>query len=291
MSEARRRSLPCRAVILIAVGMFLTGCSGSSGTSASTAGGTASSASSDPSTAPATHRVKPPPAAPAVAECRTLTYRDILVFFNDSKTTSCTGAHTAYTFAVVQLPDRVAFTGVKIQNKAVLTTAADKCHAAFRKFVGGDDESRALARLTVTYFLPRQIGFDLGAHWVRCDVVAMKTAKSLADLPNRLQGFLDSPGALASYGVCSRGDPGSSPLVMCSEPHAYRALAAIRLGGLATSYPGVNSTVNLGTRRCKALVAKQLGVSGGFTYSWTYPSTTDWMAGQRFGYCWNATTS
>ena len=33
-----------------------------------------------------------------------------------------------------------------------------------------------------------------------------------------------------------------------------------------------------------------LGTSGGFTFGWTYPTATDWEAGQRFGYCYLKTT-
>jgi hypothetical protein len=220
-----------------------------------------------------------------------LTYRDISVFFNATSTVPCTQPHTSYTFAIVQLPSQVAFKGVQVENASVQTAAAGRCHQAFTRFIGGDDQTRALARLTVTYFLPRQAGFDLGARWVRCDVVALQSAKSLADLPSKIQGFLDSPSALTTYGVCSQGQPGSSPLVMCSKQHQYRALGAFRLGGNKAPYPGQTVIADMGTQRCKPLIARKLGVSGGFTYSWTYPSTTDWSAGQRFGYCWNKSAS
>jgi hypothetical protein len=290
MSGAHCRTTRWCVLFLVTIGV-LSGCGGSAHKSGSTADAATSTTRSGPGPAAHSHPPKPPPTAPDVAECRALTYRDISGFFDDTKTTSCSASHTAYTFAVVQLPNSVAFDGVKIQNDAVQTAAADRCRSAFKKFIGGNDETRALARLTVTYFLPRQIGFDRGAHWVRCDVVALQSARTLGALPDRLQGFLDSSGALATYGVCSRADPGSSPLVMCSQPHAYRALAALRLGGDGAPYPGQQATVDLGTQRCKTLVAQQLGVKGGFTYSWTYPSTADWAAGQRFGYCWNQTTS
>jgi hypothetical protein len=289
MFRARTRR---RAAVLLftTVGFLASGCSGSHDHAASTSNTTTTSSAAT-STAPATHPAKQPPPAPAVAQCRDLAYSDVAVFFNDTQPVPCSSTHTAYTFAVEQLPSRIAFPGVKIQNDAIQKAAADRCHAAFGRFVGGNDATRALARLAVTYFLPRQVGFHLGARWVRCDVVALKTARSLAPLPAKLQGFLDSPSALTAYGVCSKGKPGVSRLLMCSERHEYRALAAIRLGSATAPYPGVNATVNLGTRRCKKLVAKQLGVTGGFTYSWTYPSTSDWAAGQRFGYCWNQTKS
>jgi hypothetical protein len=36
-------------------------------------------------------------------------------------------------------------------------------------------------------------------------------------------------------------------------------------------------------------MANLLGTDGGYTYGWTYPSPSDWQAGQRYGYCWHKT--
>ena len=67
---------------------------------------------------------------------------------------------------------RIAFDGVEIQNDAVQAAAAEKCGRRSPDSSAATVTTRALARLTVTYFLPNQTGFDAGAHWVRCDVVA-----------------------------------------------------------------------------------------------------------------------
>ena len=114
----------------------------------------------------------PPPPAPEVGDCRNLSYADISRYSNDAKPVKCSKEHTAYTFDVEELPADVAFDGVEIQNDAVQAAAARKCKSTFPGFIGGDGDTRALSRLTVTYFLPNQAGFDAGAHWVRCDVVA-----------------------------------------------------------------------------------------------------------------------
>jgi hypothetical protein len=101
---------------------------------------------------------------------------------------------------------------------------------------------------------------------------------------------LDKPDALATYGVCADGPPASAAhLVMCSQAHTYRALAAVRLGAADAPYPGKDTTLADGKKQCQALIAHELGVTGGFTYTWTFPSSDDWVSGQRFGYCWNAT--
>jgi hypothetical protein len=268
------------------VALALTSCGGGSTTPEAKGTGAI------PTTKAATTRTVAAPPAPSVGECRDLSYSDISLYSNESKARPCSKAHTAFTFAVGQLPDDVAFDGVKIENDAVQGAAASACQNAYVAYVGGGTAERALTRLTVTYFVPPQAGFDAGAHWVRCDIVALQSDNSLADLPSKLEGFLDS-GRSGDYDVCSRGDPSASGsiLVMCTQDHTYRAVAAIRLGDPRASYPGEQATLVQGKQDCKQTISDLLGVSGGFTFSWTYPSPSDWSAGQRFGYCWNETSS
>lgn len=229
------------------------------------------------------------PEPPAVGECRNLGYGDISVFTDDTSPVACANRHTAYTFDVKDLPEDIAFTGVQVENDAVQGFAGDSCRTSFARFIGGDSADRALSRLTVTYFVPDQRHFDLGAHWVRCDVIALKSANVLAELPRRLGGILDGKTSPARFGVCSRAEPGTTPgaaLVMCSEDHSYRALAALRLGGTDAPYPGEQIAKVDGRQRCEDFVDEALGPGGGYTYTWTYPLPSDWQTGQRFGYCW-----
>jgi putative regulator of septum formation len=269
-----------------ALALALTSCGG--GATTPEAKGTGA----DPTTKATSTRTVVAPPAPSVGECRDLSYSDISLYSDESKPQTCSKPHTAFTFAVEQLPDDVAFDGVKIENDAVQGAAANSCQNAYVAYIGGGTEDRALTRLTVTYFVPKQAGFDAGAHWVRCDIVALQSDNSLAELPSKLEGFLDS-GKTGDYDVCSRGDPSESGsmLVMCTQDHTYRAVAAIRLGDSHASYPGEQATLVQGKQNCRQTVSDLLGVSGGFTFSWTYPSSSDWSAGQRFGYCWNQTSS
>lgn len=283
---------PALSAAAVALSLALSGCSGGTSSSAETSTPDRSTTSGPTSSAPPTsaHPEPEPPPAPEVGECRALTYSDISLFASKDDPISCAREHTAYTFAVGKLPARVAFEGVEIQNDAVQSKAAQVCTSRFADFVGGDTDTRTLSRLTVTYFLPDQQGFDRGARWIRCDIVAVQSPNSLAPLPEKLQGYLDDDSALNDFGVCSRGEPGAadSVLVMCSQDHAYRAVSALRLGGADAAYPAT-SVVDDGQQRCESLIGKLLGVTGGFTYSWTFPSSGDWADGQRFGYCWNQT--
>lgn len=224
--------------------------------------------------------------------CRTFTYSAISHYSNADPVVPCSRPHTAYTFAVRRLPPDVDVTGVSIGNKSVQDAASLGCRDAYTRFIGGDPARRALARLSVTYFLPPQVEFNRGAHWVRCDVVALATSNTLAPLPDALSGFLNKPAALTRYGVCSAGPPGStgSALVMCGEPHTYRALTVLRLGTDAMHYPGEPVVLTQGQQRCSSYIAHKLGTAGGYTFGWTYPTASDWQLGQRFGYCWNKTS-
>jgi Septum formation len=278
------------AVAGVLAGALLAGCSGSSPAATGATPHTTASSAVDPSASSKTTKAPP---APDVGSCRNLSYTDISRFSNEDPTTSCHGSHTAYTFDVKQLPDNVAFKGVQIGNDAVQSAAAAACQRSFGRFIGGNAATRALARLAVTYFVPPQSDFDLGAHWVRCDVVALQSANQLGPLPRAVHNVLGRADALARYGVCSRGEPGSPAvrLVMCDQGHAFRAVAAFRLGGSQARYPAEPVARDGGEQRCKDFLDQLLGPNGGYTYAWTYPSPTDWRKGQRFGYCWHKTTS
>ena len=292
MTRRQPRSAAVRAALLLASLALLAGCSNdplssppeSPTTSSTTPGAT------DPTSPTAQDSPTPPAAAPVTATCRELDYSAISHYSNTTATSPCNKRHTAYTFAVETIPPGVSVAGVSIGNKSIQDAASSACNTAFTRFIGGDPASRALSRLSVTYFLPEQHEFNAGAHWVRCDVVALKTANSLATLPDNLNGFLSNAKALDDFGVCSDGVPGASgsALVICSEPHTYRALAALRLGTETDPYPGVAVAGTEGQKRCSSYLADTLGDTG-YTYGWTYPTAADWGTGQRFGYCWNLT--
>ncbi|MGA9346895.1 MAG: septum formation family protein [Nocardioidaceae bacterium] len=283
---------PFRTAVAAGLLIVLTGCGLSS-----------SSGGSDPTTDPTTGTTKEratgsaaasaPAPAPRSDTCHELTFGQIGRYANSSAPVPCAKPHTSYTFAVQQLPSDVAFKGVDIGNDAVQEKASLQCRSAYASYVGGSAAVRSLSRLSVTYFLPSQPDFDKGARWVRCDVIGLQSSRVLADLPLELKGFNTRDTALDDYGLCSQGDPGTTGamLVMCSQDHTFRALSALRLGADSDAYPGESVAMTDGQKRCDKLVSDTLGVGGGYSYAWTYPSADDWANGQRFGFCWNKTGS
>lgn len=296
--SAPRRSVTGYVLTLVMLAIVVSGCSSGTSTAGATdpsnpAGSTGSTSGSTPgsTTAPVTTVPPIPPSAPPVNTCHQLTYSSTSLYSDGSATVPCSKPHTAFTFAVPTLPAGVIVKGVGIGNKTIQDAAAASCRSAFDRFIGGSPASRALSRITMTYFLPSQAGFDLGAHWVRCDLIAMQTQTALGDVPTNPRHFLDQANALDAFGACSQGDPGSPSfrLVICSQPHTYRALAALRLGADTSKYPGDTVTRVEGKRHCAHVISSQLNRSGGYTYGWTYPTAANWAQGQRFGYCWNKT--
>lgn len=288
MSQTRVLTTAARLAMVVVSLALVASCSSTAKPTAPVGDG--SSPPPDPSSRPA--RSTPPSPPPDTETCRALTFGDIGRYSNATAATPCDERHTAFTFALETLPSDVAFDGVEIRNNALQQAAADACTSRFGSYVGGDAKTRALARLTVTYFLPSQSDFDRGARWIRCDVIALQAERILAELPRKLRGVLDDEAVLTDYGLCSVAEPGApdSVMVTCGQLHAYRAIAALRLGATTDAYPGDQVTMVDGQRRCEELISERLGTKGGYTFSWTYPTATDWRAGQRFGYCWNKTT-
>jgi hypothetical protein len=291
----RRGALVASVSCLFAVLLILTGCSTGSADSSATTTSTGDSGDTtkdpaSPSKSTPTHDPAPPP---KVGDCRQLTFGAIGRYSNSSPTVDCSSPHTSFTFAVPDLPEDVAFDGVDIGNDAVQEKASLLCRGSFAKYIGGSAATRALSRLSVTYFVPTQQDFDAGSRWVRCDVIALQSARILAPLPETVKGFNTTDQALDEYGVCSRGEPGTTGalLVMCNQDHDYRALTALRLGADDADYPGEQAVGEDGQQRCDDYISDTLGLGGGYTYAWTYPSLDDWDNGQRFGFCWNKTGS
>ncbi|MBA3233432.1 MAG: septum formation family protein [Propionibacteriales bacterium] len=284
MSQTHVLTASARLVVLAGILALVASCSPTAKTP-SAAGPTSGSTPSASSPTISTTTPQPPPETEA---CRSLTFGDIGRYSNATATTPCDKRHTAFTFAKASLPPDIAFDGVEIRNNAVQQAAADACRSKFVSYVGGDASTRALVRLTVTYFLPGQREFDLGARWIRCDIIALQAERILAELPRKLQGVLADESTVTDYGLCSVAEPGApaSVMVMCNQTHAYRAIAALRLGATDNAYPGDKETRIDGQQRCEDLVSDRLGTTGGYTFSWTYPTAADWKTGQRFGYCW-----
>jgi hypothetical protein len=125
--------------------------------------------------------------------------------------------------------------------------------------------------------------------WFRCDVVAVGRADTLLRLPSdeRLQGILDRPGSLETYGLCGTAEPGAEGFerVACALPHSWVAISTIPIEG-GDAYPGVDEVREAGDETCSDEVSERNGLVLEYRYGWEWPTADQWDAGQRYGFCW-----
>ena len=208
---------------------------------------------------------------------------------NASRPVSCREPHTARTVHVGRLDLSPAGRRLRVDAPAVQRQPADVCPVRLRQYVGGTTDVRRRSRFEVVWFTPTLRQAELGARWFRCDVVAVLDDERLQRLPvgPRLEGVLDRPGALTTYGLCGTARPGTPSFrrVACALPHAWEAISTIDLAG-GDRYPGAARVRTAGEETCADQVQERSGTVLQFSYGWEWPTREQWVTGQRYGYCW-----
>jgi glucose/arabinose dehydrogenase len=157
---------------------------------------------SSPTAAPVT----PPPAPPPRA-CYNLDFAAAVEPTSTAEPVPCTAQHTTTTIQVGTITPVVDGHLLAVDSDTVQQQVADRCRTRLAAYVGGDEETRRLSRLTVVWFTPTLAQSDQGALWFRCDVIALAGKDRLAPLPTKARGLLDSPGALDRFGTCGTSSP------------------------------------------------------------------------------------
>ena len=279
-----------RVAVALAVVLGLGGC-----TEGPRAGSPQSAAS--PAEAPATP-VSPTaaaptapraPKAPALGGCHRLTIEQAARPTDETGPVRCAKPHTSYTFHVGRLRTVVKGHSLAVDSDRVRRQVAHDCLGRLDGLVGGTPESRRLSRFQVVWFSPTLAQFDAGADWFRCDVVALATRDRLLRLPGgrKLNGVLDRPGALDSYGLCGTAQPGARRFerVACALKHSWVAISTIAIPG-RDRYPGVAAVRRAGDQPCSDQVRRRNALALRFDYGWEWPTRKQWAAGQRHGFCW-----
>jgi hypothetical protein len=234
-----------------------------------------------PTAAPATAAPAPPRGA-----CYDLDFAEAVKPTSDAQPVPCTTAHTTATIRVGTIRPVVDGHLLAVDSDSVQQQIAGDCRRALARYVGGDEETQRLSRLTVVWFSPSLSESDLGALWFRCDVVALAGRDTLAALPRKSRGLLAADGALDRWGTCGTAPPSSARFqrVLCTQPHSWRARATIELPPRA-AYLGkaagaaANST-------CHDIDARLAADSLRLRWSFEWPTQQQWDAGQRYGLCW-----
>ena len=234
----------------------------------------------------------PPPVAspvprPAASGCHQLTYDDALTAYPPTNDTSvpCSRSHTSQTYAVGALDTLVGGHLVAVDSDRVRAQLAQRCPAALRAYVGGDQEALRLSMLHAIWFRPTVEQAAQGADWYRCDVVALTGDQQLATLTGSLRGVLGSARA-GDWAMCGTAQPGTTGFrrVPCGEAHTWKALSTVSLptGG----YPGEAAVKAAGQKPCQH--AGQSVAKDALDYKWGYewPTADQWANGQTYGICW-----
>jgi hypothetical protein len=267
------------AVCALAGLLTVAGCSGDKPDAAPT---------SAPTSAPTTARTTAPapPAAPPQHACYDLDLDEATAPTSTSAPVPCSDAHTATTIRVDTISPILDGHLLAVDSDTVQQQIANRCRGRLAAYLGGDEETQRLSRLTVVWFSPSLAQSDRGAVWFRCDLVALAGHDQLAPLPRKTRGLLAGDGVLDRYGTCGTSSPAASHFqrVICSAPHAWRARATIDLpkgSKYLGKAPGADADA-----ACRDIEARLASDILKLKWSFEWPTRAQWDAGQRYGYCW-----
>lgn len=277
MKLARRTAAAAAALLMLA------GCTSSGGSARSAQEGAASA----PSPSKATSSTPlPVPASPVTGSCHRLTFAAATQPTDSSAAVPCTKAHTSQTIYVGTLSKssdghRLAVESAQAQRKILRA-----CPRRLGAFLGGSPTTRRLSTFHVVGFSPTPEQGRRGAQWFRCDAVALRRAGHLLLLPTRLHGVLNRPASLTRFGTCGTAPPGGAHFerVMCSQQHSWRAVEVVPLpAGARYLGPAAGAAADA---QCKAVAAARANGALKYTWSFEWPTRTQWHAGRRYGFCW-----
>lgn len=281
-----RKSSVARVLILLAcTTMLVAGCSGDDSSDSADSSASDASSSEPTSTTP-----PPPPPPPKPDRCYNLAKSDLSSASNDAVSVSCKAIHTAQTYLVGTLPKKLT-NNSPVDSTAVADAVTQRCDEAFPEHVGGDDDTRTLARVYPIWFVPTEDEMELGARWFRCDVTAVKGGGAPAQLPRKSKDMLAADDALDRWGTCAPAGASrpEAKATLCSQEHGLRAISVVDLGGDDDPWPGSESLESQGSE-CESAVRDYLDNSAGaLTFQWSYPAKQQWKDGRRYGLCWSDT--
>lgn len=224
---------------------------------------------------------------PRLGACYQLTPKDTDQPSNDSPPVPCSKPHTAQTFAIGTLP---ASTGSSWSSPGHGRWIYPTCERAFGRFLSVDESMALRAQLSWAWFRPSQRGWDKGARWYRCDVVGgPATATSFATLPTTAKGLFRARPP-EQWLTCAQGPAVlGSKKVPCSQPHDWRAVTTIKLGGPTDAYPGDRLVQVRSRDYCSDSVGAWMNYPVGYEFGYTWFHAAEWKAGNRRSVCWART--
>jgi len=227
---------------------------------------------------------------PRLGACRLLTPEDVARSSNASDMVECTEEHTAETYAVGSLPDRLD--EVTRDSRELGVFAYKTCASEFMEFLGADESLVMRTVLSWAWFRPSEESWAAGARWYRCDVVGGgEQSGSYVALPETAKEvLLGRPDD--RWLVCVAGESvNASPKIPCAAKHDWRAVTTIKVGEDEDPYPG-DRLVEVRTRDfCSDSVGAWLNYPASYDFGYTWFHEAEWAAGNRRSVCWAKTES
>ncbi len=224
---------------------------------------------------------------PKLATCYSLTPADTEKPSTDAAPVACSAPHTAQTFAVGTLPDS---TGKAYKSPAHGKWVYRTCQRAFEKFLSVDTSLAMRVRLSWAWFRPSSQAWDKGSRWYRCDVVGGPAeAKEYLALPTVTKGLFRAKPP-EQWLSCALGESVlKSQKVSCAEPHNWRAVTTIKLGGPRDPYPGDRISEVRSRDFCSDSVGAWMNYPVEYEFGYTWFHEAEWSAGNRRAVCWAKT--
>ena len=224
---------------------------------------------------------------PALGTCYRLTPKDTDAPSSSKAPVACSGPHTAQTFAIGTLP---ASLGKDYRSPALGKWIYPRCEKSFERFLGVDESLALRVQLSWAWFRADEDAWKKGTRWYRCDVVGgIASAASYAALPANAKGLFRAKPP-EQWLACAKGATVlRSEKVACTEPHDWRAVTTIKLGGPKDRYPG-DRLVQVRSRDfCSDSVGAWMNYPVGYEFGYTWFHQAEWDAGNRRSICWAKT--
>ena len=226
---------------------------------------------------------------PELGACRVLTPEDVAQPSNATRTVPCAEHHTAETYAVGRLPAR--FEEAAYDSEELGVVAYQTCSERFVKFLGGDESLVMRSIISWAWFRPSEKAWEQGARWYRCDVVGGgEQSASYVALPETAEDLLFGGRPEDRWMVCVNGATvAGSDKIPCSEPHTWRAVTTVKVGGDDEPYIGDRLVEARSRDYCSDSVGAWLNYPVDYDYGYTWFQEGAWAAGNRRSVCWART--
>jgi hypothetical protein len=209
--------------------------------------------------------------APAVGQCFDMGREELELAAHPEAPVDCAVPHTAQTVAVTTMPDGLAYE----DDKGLLRFALETCYPAQRTALRTNALGARLTAYSIGFFGPTPEQQAAGARWLRCDLV-LTHDQELLPLPDTLR-----LGRFPFADKVSRCLAGRDfHVAVCSEPHTYRATAAMKVK--LRKYPSTREWKRIGTQRCRRATTSR-------TYRFSWSSKDAWRAGDKALVCYTKT--